>query len=150
MYYDTTLGRELTKSYYRPTHTLHYLYTRTQFTGGAQPPVARARAPVCPSLATPLICTQGPISLVGHSFQLLGYVPQCATPLICTQGPSSLVGHSLQLLGYVPQCAPAWLCHWFVHKDPVHYALHLMAKAHLCNLWFQYLRDKDILPGAYI
>jgi len=27
---------------------------RSACTGGAQPPVARARAPVCPSLATPL------------------------------------------------------------------------------------------------
>ena len=28
---------------------------RSACTGGAQPPVARARAPVCPSLATPLV-----------------------------------------------------------------------------------------------
>ena len=28
---------------------------RSTYTGGAQPPVARARTPVCPSLATPLV-----------------------------------------------------------------------------------------------
>ena len=48
---------------------------RSTCTGGAQPPVARARAPVCPGLATPLDRSR-------HGGGVLVYVKTVCVPLL--------------------------------------------------------------------
>ena len=70
-------------------------------TGGAQPPVARARAPVCPSLATPLARTT-----VSLGIMLLPYVHWYVTSMVGT------IVHSVPGLGM--RIHSSW-CTWPGH-----------------------------------